>query len=388
MNKQLPDILSSITEYMKFSYNADFRLLGATGGYVLFYYYLFRATNNEHYLSCAESEFDCVISNIDQGIRSMHFADGLVGICCLIRHLQLTGFIDESYVIPDDIINAIYDYILRMISDYNDDFFYGSGGAMYFFILDCQYRNYSLSRSYISKSLEIIKNKGRAVFTSKKSGLSSIQTGIPHGYASWILLLCKIHESGISKDVCKYLLDNLVSYYLPYLDRPYDGDSFFPQTFNDAESEEYIHSRLGWCNGDIPCLYALLKYAGTFQDGPMRNNVLSKLIDVSKRNDLEQYSIYDAGLCHGASGLMHIFAKLYDNYGIKEFRDASLFWQRTTIAFGNNPKNVTGYVKACNDGDTIYYENSVGFIDGLAGIGLSIISRLYGLSSWDSFLLL
>lgn len=387
MNQLLKNKLELIISFLEISKNADFSLLGITGGKILFYSYLYRAERNKKHLDNAILLLNDYIYKFNTEINSITFADGLVGLSSLIRHLQIYDFIDSSYEIPDEITECIYKYTIKSITHSQDDFFYGSGGALLFLIQDCLYSKKSKAWGYVSNIIKALKYKGRPLFRQKGAKIFNIQAGIPHGYASWIILLCKIYNLGIEKTICLDILDNLVSYYIPYIYNSYNGDSFFPQTLQSNE-EISIHSRLGWCNGDIPCLYALLTYSELIKNEQLQYRIIKLLTDVSHRRDLKRYSVCDAGLCHGSAGIMYIFNKLYNKYKTKDFWESFVFWKQVTLSLGNNIENPTGYMTVRYDGSKIIYETSETFIEGVAGIGLAIISILYGIDTWDDFLLL
>lgn len=387
MTQSLRNKLELINSFLSVSNNNDLSLLGTTGGKILFYSYLYRAEKNNKYLVYATQLLNDYINDFNTKANSIDFADGLVGLSSLIRHLQINGFIDESYEIPDEIIECIYNYTINSILNFHDDFFYGAGGALFFLIQDCLYSNKSSAWGFIADTIKVLKENGRSLFRQKCAKLFDIQAGIPHGYASWIILLCKIYNIGIEETTCLEILDNLISYYIPYIYNSYKGDSFFPQTLQSNEQIS-IHSRLGWCNGDIPCLYALLTYSELIKNEQLQYRIIKLLTDVSHRRDLKRYSVCDAGLCHGSAGIMYIFNKLYNKYKTKDFWESFVFWKQVTLSLGNNIENPTGYMKVRYDGSKIIYETSETFIEGVAGIGLAIISILYGIDTWDDFLLL
>lgn len=388
MDELLNKKLELINSFLSKSSNADFSLLGITGGKILFYSYLHRAKNDNRYLIYAKQLLNDYIKDAHLKIHSISYADGLVGLASLIRHLQLNDFINSSYTISDDVIKCIYNYIIDTIPNHNDDFFYGVGGALYLLLQDCLYDKNSKAWKLLPNVISTLKQKGRPLFRNKDAELHNIQAGIPHGYASWIILICKIYSLGIEKEKCLDILSNLTSYYIPYIYDSHNGDSFFPQTLKSNNEQTSIHSRLGWCNGDIPCLYALLTYSEVIGNEQIREMVIKLLIDVSKRRELERYSVCDAGLCHGSAGIMYIFYKLYKKYKVKEFWESFIFWKQVTLSLGNSLENPTGYMKVSYDGTQVIYKTSETFIEGIAGVGLSIIAILYGIDSWDDFLLL
>lgn len=383
------DKLFSIATLLTKHSDEKLGLLGGLSGKSLFFFYLWKVCHNEKYIKFANQLLSDAIDIAENDDITMNYAEGITGLCCLIRHLQNNKLLHYDNIIDSEIDKCIYEYCINSIYQYQDDFFYGAGGAVLFLIQNYIYNPNCLNKKYLENILFSLSNRGKSdnVFTSKD--IDNFNTGIPHGYSSWILLLCRIHRLNIATNLCEAILNNLVNYYKPFLYNTHKGDSYFPLSIIKSENSNYIHSRLGWCNGDLAILYSLLRYAEISNDKNMAYGIILKLINVSVRDNLSQYSIWDASICHGSGGLMHIFIKLYEKYKIKQFRYAADFWMKTSFALGNNyTYNASGFVKSYPVNGKLYNSNEFGFIDGLAGIGLAILSYKYKCYNWDELLLL
>jgi len=111
------------------------------------------------------------------------------------------------------------------------------------------------------------------------------------------------------------------------------------------------------------------------------------LIDKTLTRKLQNTTkVVDAGLCHGTSGIFHMYNLLYSYTDKIELNEISQFWLKETIDFCNTLIK-DGIYKKFNPIDKIY-ETDYGFLEGASGIGLSLITLLTGDRYWDEFLLL
>ena len=102
---------------------------------------------------------------------------------------------------------------------------------------------------------------------------------------------------------------------------------------------------------------------------------------------MQKNNIVDAGLCHGTAGIAHIYKRMYINTNIIEFKDASNYWYSETLKMAKYdiPSGFLAYRPIENGG----LKKEFGFLDGISGIGLSLISAISDIEpAWDEALLL
>jgi lantibiotic modifying enzyme len=107
---------------------------------------------------------------------------------------------------------------------------------------------------------------------------------------------------------------------------------------------------------------------------------------------LNKTIVSDGGLCHGAAGCAHMYNRLYQETGEAAFKDAALKWY--TILFdtyyrpGKGASSFLAYSHNSETNQKEYKKNS-GFLNGTAGIGLSILAGLSDTEpKWDYCMLL
>ena len=203
--------------------------------------------------------------------------------------------------------------------------------------------------------------------------------------SSIVVILSKmftLYPHGV--DVMNMLLNTLKYIFQQQLHQP--TVSYFPSY--SLESEEGSRaSRLGWCYGDLGIAQAILQAAKTLRSIDYENEALKILLYNCNRRDLKENHVLDAGLCHGASGISHIFNRLYVNTKMEEFKEASVYWMEKTVEMAQFGDGLAGF-KTWQGGKK-EWENQYSLLEGITGIGLSILSLLNpDLMQWDECLLL
>ncbi|MCK5168939.1 MAG: hypothetical protein KAQ75_03590, partial [Bacteroidales bacterium] len=119
-----------------------------------------------------------------------------------------------------------------------------------------------------------------------------------------------------------------------------------------------------------------------------KNKALEILLHTTKRKDLKENSVIDAGLCHGTAGIAHIYNRMYNNTGRDEFKKAAIYWFEQTLKMAKYDDGLAGY-KAWRTPEYGGLQNEYGFLEGIAGIGLALISAVSDIEpKWDECLLL
>lgn len=383
MNQILDDKLQQIAkeiENLRLPDQPDYGLMGGLSGIMLFLFYYSDCKKSEIHRKLAEDYLEHIVTYINQTDDiTISYAEGITGFLSVILHLVHNGYINKSSVEIDALlIKKIYEVCREGVANMEDDLFYGVGGLLSFLIDKYRFQKELRIKSYISdivRDLVARKDSDINVFSYYQHDIRHFEISMPHGYSSWIILLSQIFRQGIEEQLCDFSMNNLFRYYEPFLFADKKGDSYFPEIVNiETDITKPIHSRLGWCYGDIPCLLSLLSYADSIQDSKLLDVILKKFDIVSKRRDLEQNGIYDSCICHGSAGLGYIFNCLYHKYFHESYKEAADFWYQQTLALGHFEDGYAGYKKRDWDDGQFVYSKEYGFLEGIAGIGLSILA--------------
>jgi lantibiotic biosynthesis protein len=84
-------------------------------------------------------------------------------------------------------------------------------------------------------------------------------------------------------------------------------------------------SRLVWCLGDLSIAVALLAASEAFEHRQWYDTALESALTASER-PTEFSGVIDAGLCHGAAGVGHVFNRLFQAAGEKRLAAAAQQW--------------------------------------------------------------
>jgi lantibiotic modifying enzyme len=111
---------------------------------------------------------------------------------------------------------------------------------------------------------------------------------------------------------------------------------------------------------------------------------LEILIDTTKRR--ENAYIFDDCLCHGSIGIAHMYNRIYSVANMDLFKEAAFYWYEKGIKsiYRQNCAAGIGFF-----GEGRKYVSNRSFLDGITGIGLSLISAIFDINPlWDECLLL
>ncbi len=221
-----------------------------------------------------------------------------------------------------------------------------------------------------------------------ESGKKGSNISLSHGMSAFAVLFSKLFSidkwEGIDLD---RIITGTINYILAQSLPIGEYNSFFPPISLDSDYGVYS-SRLAWCYGDLGIGMAL------YQAGKMlnRQDWIDKAVNVllyaaEKRRDLSQNGVVDACFCHGTSGIAHIFYRMWWNTRLPEFKQASCYWIDQTLKMARFEDGLAGYKTW--QGTEQGYQCSTGLLEGLAGIGLVLLSYYYEIEpTWDECLLL
>lgn len=378
---KLEQIASSIYGQVDL-YPKEYGLFCGKGGLVLFLYYYYTYTANNKYKNRAEELLEEIFGDINKDKQlDITYAEGITGIYNMLYHLKLenipTNFILEH---DDKLEDIIFQACIYSINSRNFDFLYGSAGWLWSLFIKYQIRPTQTTYIRILQIIDNIyiqmkKNKDLFAYWNREEGVLNL--GMAHGIASWISILSSLWMIGIKSKAIVYILNLLVEYYTPFIDI-YGSKSIFPCDYNINEDirENDIFSRLGWCYGDITCLISLLKFCIITNNKSLSDKLKYRLLNETIfRKDLQDNRIFDASICHGSAGIAYLYNTIYNYHVNSDLYKSSMFWYEKTIDFSSENKDCAGYKMYYKTSTGEFaYRNDMGLLEGIAGIGLSLLS--------------
>ena len=100
--------------------------------------------------------------------------------------------------------------------------------------------------------------------------------------------------------------------------------------------------------------------------------------------------IRDAGLCHGAAGLAHLFNRMYQTTGEERLAEAARFWFQRALDLRLPGQGVGGFRSWGTIGEGINdlgWRDEPGFLEGSSGVGLALLGAVSEVEpAWDRVL--
>ena len=189
-------------------------------------------------------------------------------------------------------------------------------------------------------------------------------------------------------NICKHDAKKIALIIIDFYSNHINIDKKYSNFIDVINVDEYIYSksRLGWCYGDLSIAYTLYQAGVTFQDSRTVESAITILLQSTKRRSVEDTYIRDAGICHGSSGVAHIYNRLWHKTKNIIFKDACDYWILKTLEFSCHIDGIAGYKKYSPIKQR--FEAELGLLEGTTGIGLVLLSYLTGDFTWDYSIML
>jgi lantibiotic modifying enzyme len=209
--------------------------------------------------------------------------------------------------------------------------------------------------------------------------------GVAHGVPGVLGFLAAARSAGIADPRIPRLAEGTVRWLLRHR-LPDGGDSVFPALA--VPGQELEPTRTAWCYGDLGIAAVLLAAARAFDRPDWEEEALAAA-RLATRRPLQPVLAIDAGLCHGAAGLAHLFNRMYQTSGDPELAEAARDWYRRTLAMRSPGEGLAGYLAwSATTPDDRSWKSDPGFLLGVSGIGLALLAAVSEVDpGWDRILL-
>ncbi len=365
-------------------------LYTGNSGILLFLFHYSSLKKEEIFESFVESYLDILLSRFEKELRSHSFSGGLSGILYLFNFLRVNGFVDID--IEEDESNMdkfILKEIKKNIRQQEFDFMHEAlGGGLYYLQRNTHPEIISelLDYLYESADKELSNNcfKWQSL-VDIKSQRKEYSVALSHGMSSIVVFLTRVLKSGRKDDRVFEMLNGAVNYILSQEIDFNEYGSHFPSHSKGASSETLTKSRLAWCYGDLGVASAIWQAGKATGNSSWQNKAFNIFIDSTQRTSTHENSVYDAGICHGSSGIALIFRRMYLETSDLRFLSAANYWIEHTLNLGGFSDGLAGYKTYAIDRWLLDYD----LLQGIAGIGMVMMSFLVNDSqNWDDLFLL
>lgn len=381
------------TEFLdKKNLPVDNGIMGGKVGIATFLFYHAKYYDKQDSYDYALELLISVFDDIDKGFNYHTHAGGLAGIGTVIELLTQEDLIEAD---TDEVLSGLDDFLYKvMISDLknsNYDFLHGAVGiGLYFLKRKSNKKRHKFLKNFVNELDNIAYKDEEGIrwlsVLNKVENTHGYNLSLSHGNASIIVFLSKLYFTGIAKEKVLILLTGAVKY---LLNQQLDISKFksnFPSWI--CKDEPSTHSRLAWCYGDLGIGIALWQAGNNTNNETWKEKAIEILLHSTKRRNLKDNTVVDAGICHGTSGIAHIYNRMFINTGLKEFKNTADYWFSETLKMAKFDDGLAGY-KVWRSSEMGGLQNQYGFLEGIAGIGLTLISAISDIEpKWDECLLL
>lgn len=323
------------------------------------------------------------------------YSNGLAGVGVGLYLLAEQGHIE----LPYDFFDEIYIYLRNMMNSQIEinryDFLHGAIGMGFYFLKRYKYDPaksviplYELI-DFLEKSMIYNPGSDTVKWIKSQSELETISSedniSLSHGISSIVIFLSRVLQYKIGDDEKNSLMLRRSIKYITSQQIDHNiYNSYFPSASLNFRQGEKRDSRLAWCYGDLGIAYALWYAGQQLNDKLLIKFVEEILIFNAKRTSYDSTWIIDAPICHGSAGVAQMFFRMHKNMQIPEFYKAYEYWTQRTLTYNSHKEGLAGY-KTFYAGNSTWYNNT-NLLEGIAGIGLSLITPEY--SDWDELFLL
>jgi lantibiotic modifying enzyme len=367
-------------------------LLDGKAGISIFFSYLDKYTNTDNYSDIINDLIIDSFSSINNGFNFPSYCSGISGILWTIDHLKTEGVIEaDDYC--DELIPFIEERMLAFAAEANFDYLHGAIGIG-LYLLNCTTET---NFPRIQQLIDLLEEKGiKENNTIKWVSILNRETqqnvynlSLSHGMSSTIIFLNAVLKKYPGNKQVSTLSAHTINYLLSQKDdRRENQSSRFPSHVDIDTLTAHTGDRLAWCYGDLGNAIALYNAGIVFHKKELIDEAVQVMIHASKQTDLNKNFVKDAGVCHGTAGIAHIFNRFYQATGDETFRRSAVYWIEKTLEMAVFKDGLAGY-KTHRNGEKSNWINEISLLEGVAGIGLVLLSTISpDEPRWDKCLLL
>jgi hypothetical protein len=207
--------------------------------------------------------------------------------------------------------------------------------------------------------------------------------GLPHGVPGVIALLGRASASNVAADKARPLLEGAVRWLLSR--QPADSKTGFPGHIGPGIAP--VPATPEWSYGDPGVAAALLGAAHAVGEPSWEHAALT----IARRTCLPRCpQVFQANLYHGASGLGHLYNRMFQATGKLWLKEAAEFWFRRTLEMRSPQGKSAGFYTwgPGPKGSPRTWIDNPRFLTGTAGIALALLAAATPVEpSWDRVLL-
>lgn len=333
------------------------------------------------------------LTAVQNGQLLPSFANGMTGVLWGFLHLCNQGilFTDglDAQNLVADLDEPIFELSMELLRKGKYDYLHGGlGCALYFLERQPSPALTRYMEEIVSTLAETAVHYPNGDLTWTFDDLGRQKTGQPiqynpglsHGTASIAALLSLFYERGYARAQCAPLIQGTLQWI--WNNRNRSGQTVFPTVVTEPRQDQ--NSRLGWCYGDLSIAHTFWLAGRILRNTWWRLIAQETLLRTAQRRIPEETSITDAGICHGASGVAHLFRSVSRQAPDPILTETADYWMQQTIRMATPESNESIFSSDPVDSQ----ESDLGLLEGACSVGMVLLSELGVPSIWNRFLLL
>lgn len=356
-------------------WGSNYGIYGGKSGYLIFLNELARLKNEEEkYEPVMTKICEGLFDDLQQDNITPSYSSGLAGLVYVLQHIGLNELIDDP-IFECINLNA-YDCSKRN----NYDFLYGSAGMVYA-LSEAGYSDLSFFTSWIELTdgkFNLFSDGYRIPVYFKDHPFShndyQYNFSLSHGLAAMVVVITGLLEKKQVDEKYNELAVKMIDSILGRRNTHVTHENGFYPSIIQMNDKRHYFKRISWCYGDLGVAIMLnryMKYSGNTKYRDTIIEILDHYLQYTRAEDLE---VRDADFCHGAAGTAIIYLYFYQEFGDEKYRVAANRWFNIMLEMDTYADGAAGYKHYDPAGNY----NEYGLLEGIAGIGLTIISFLSG----------
>ena len=394
----LTEIKNKTAEIVDIVANEDFNgrigLLSGTAGSLFLLCYYSEYTSNETYLDIVAQRITDAFDIInDTQFSNLTYSSGLTGFLWTLKNLNTHQYLDlDLSEVEDSAQPLLSDFMMQKLEEGEYDFLHGALGVANYFLDTENSSSIALlndfNKKFLATAIRNEKENTRSFFSTVNTGdalTPVVNLSLSHGMASIVYYLQRcLKNKHIATEEIKEALNQVIAFYRKNQNDIEVQASYFPSWINNQAP--HVNARLAWCYGDLGVGHVFSLAADTLNDPELKAYSIQILKNTLTRLDPVKESIKDAGMCHGAAGLVKMYRTIQFATGIASFNTAAEHWLKITLEQADHTNGYAGYKTYEEEKG---WKNDCGLLEGVTGIGIVFLEELMGKRlSWDKALLL
>lgn len=385
-------------------------------GLCLLYAELDRQYPNEKWMDYCNIYVQKLVEMIKiYGIEEPSLFSGCSGICLAIFESSNNGrFYGKFKVSVDTFLKHLVQEKFKKIHSnentmmFDYDTIQGLSGILNYMLIDTLNQKFfsqqikdilnyfvKLSKKYKYKDIDVPywRISSENLFLEEERDLfpdGAINLGVSHGISGPLIVMSKAYESNVKVPGLEEAILSISELLISSLDTKHNN---WPSMIDIRKLNEtntvFEESRDAWCYGRPGVSFALLKASQALKDKTLLNIACTTM----KSGIYSEIGLVSPTFCHGYIGVSYIYKKFYESTKVDAFDQESKRLMTEVISYydENLPFGFPNWEHNINDQNQQEMKmiNTIGILDGVTGILLSLLSMLGDKkTNWDAVFLL